>query len=126
MVPFVTGGLVAGEPVVVAVASDELAVLRERVGAEDGSVRWLYTRVWLPHPASRLRAVQHSGSGSEPDLRGEQSPSEHRNNREEDDCRSQPHAEGQQNRALNEVGDYSVKSPPDETRNEHSSGRGVP
>ena len=56
MAPFVRGGLEAGEPVVVAVASDELSALREKVGAEDGRVRWLDTREWVPHPASRLRA----------------------------------------------------------------------
>jgi anti-sigma regulatory factor (Ser/Thr protein kinase) len=55
VVPFVTEGLEVGEPVVVAVGSDELAALRERVGAAS-RVRWLDTREWIPHPASRLRA----------------------------------------------------------------------
>lgn len=55
MVPFVTEGLEVGEPVVVAVGNHELAALRERVGAASG-VRWLDTREWIPHPATRLRA----------------------------------------------------------------------
>jgi anti-sigma regulatory factor (Ser/Thr protein kinase) len=56
MVPFVAGGLDAGEPVIVAVAGEELAALRAGVGPEDRGVRWLDTREWHPHPASRLRA----------------------------------------------------------------------
>lgn len=56
IVPFVAGGLDAEEPVVVAVAGEELAALRPEVGTEDGGVRWLDTRDWHPHPASRLRA----------------------------------------------------------------------
>jgi anti-sigma regulatory factor (Ser/Thr protein kinase) len=56
MVPFVKEGLEAEEPVVVAVASEELAALRERVGEEGRGVVWLDTREWVPHPASRLRA----------------------------------------------------------------------
>jgi anti-sigma regulatory factor (Ser/Thr protein kinase) len=56
LAPFVTAGLQAGEPVVVAVAGEELEALRSEVAAPDGGVRWLDTREWHPHPASRLRA----------------------------------------------------------------------
>lgn len=56
LVPFVTGGLEAGEPVVVAVASAELEALRAEVSTPSGGVRWFDTRQWHPHPASRLRA----------------------------------------------------------------------
>ncbi|MGH3113317.1 MAG: anti-sigma factor RsbA family regulatory protein, partial [Gaiellaceae bacterium] len=43
-------------PVVVAVAGEELEALQGEVAAPDGDVRWLDTREWYPHPATRLRA----------------------------------------------------------------------
>ena len=55
LVPFVTGGLEAGEPVVVVVAGEELEALRGEVDTPGEGVRWLDTRGWHPHPASRLR-----------------------------------------------------------------------
>lgn len=54
LVPFVTGGLEAGEPVVVVVVGEELEALRGEVDTPGGGVRWLDTREWHPHPASRL------------------------------------------------------------------------
>ena len=59
MVPFVTGGLDAGEPVVVAVASTSLRPCVSGSGSRTAGARWLDTREWLPHPASRLRAFHH-------------------------------------------------------------------
>lgn len=73
MVPLVREGLEAGQPVVVAVGSDELGALREAIGAEQRGVRWLDTRDWHPHPASRLRAfhelVTDELAGGAPRLR---------------------------------------------------------
>jgi anti-sigma regulatory factor (Ser/Thr protein kinase) len=56
LVPFVQTGVKNREPVFVAVGADNLAALRDAVGAEATGVTWADTREWHPNSSTRLRA----------------------------------------------------------------------
>jgi anti-sigma regulatory factor (Ser/Thr protein kinase) len=63
MVPYVTRGIDAGEPVFVAVGAAPLTALRAEFGTRVPGLTLVDTRTWHPNPSTRLRAFHEYVAG---------------------------------------------------------------